>query len=120
MAKSLICLWFDGTAENAARFYAQTFPDSAVTAVHRAPGDFPNGKAGQVLTVAVDDFQRVGKYDLLIQIDPADYQAQVDQAEATVIGAQAALDNPSNRVELARCDDRAGRSRPHLRESPGR
>ena len=51
MAKSLICLWYDGTAENAARFYAQTFPDSAVTAVHRAPGDFPNGKAGQVLTV---------------------------------------------------------------------
>jgi hypothetical protein len=51
MAKNVICLWYDGTAEDAARFYAQTFPDSAVTAVHRAPGDYPDGKQGQVLTV---------------------------------------------------------------------
>ena len=51
MAKNVICLWYDGNAEDAARFYAQTFPDSAVSAVHRAPGDYPSGKAGQVLTV---------------------------------------------------------------------
>ncbi len=51
MAKNVICLWFDGAAEEAARFYAGTFPDSAVQAVHRAPGDYPGGKAGQVLTV---------------------------------------------------------------------
>ena len=51
MAKNVICLWYDGTAEEAARFYARTFPDSAVTAVHRAPGDYPAGKQGQVLTV---------------------------------------------------------------------
>jgi 2-polyprenyl-6-hydroxyphenyl methylase/3-demethylubiquinone-9 3-methyltransferase len=51
MAKSVICLWFDGTAEDAARFYARTFPDSVVTAVHQAPGDYPAGKQGQVLTV---------------------------------------------------------------------
>ena len=51
MAKNVICLWYDGTAEEAARFYAQTFPDSAVTAVHHAPGDYPDGKQGQVLTV---------------------------------------------------------------------
>ena len=51
MAKNVICLWFDGTAEEAARFYAKTFPNSAVTAVHRAPGDYPAGKQGQVLTV---------------------------------------------------------------------
>lgn len=50
-AKNTICLWFDGTAEDAARFYAETFPDSAVKAVHRAPGDFPSGKTGDVLTV---------------------------------------------------------------------
>ena len=50
-AKNTICLWYDGAAEEAARFYAATFPDSAVTAVHRAPGDFPAGKAGDVLTV---------------------------------------------------------------------
>jgi 2-polyprenyl-6-hydroxyphenyl methylase/3-demethylubiquinone-9 3-methyltransferase len=51
MAKNVICLWYDGTAEEAARFYAKTFPDSAVKAVHRAPGDYPAGKEGQVLTV---------------------------------------------------------------------
>jgi len=51
VAKNVICLWYAGTAEEAARFYAQTFPDSVVTAVHRAPGDYPDGKLGQVLTV---------------------------------------------------------------------
>ena len=56
--------------------------------------------AGEVLTVAVNDFQRVKAGDLLIQIDPADYQAQVAQAEAGVAGAQAALDNLANQVEL--------------------
>ena len=52
MTGNVICLWYDGTAEEAARFYAGTFPNSAVTAVHRAPGDYPAGKQGQVLTVA--------------------------------------------------------------------
>ena len=51
MAKNVICLWYDRSAEEAARFYAKTFPNSAVTAVHQAPGDFPDGKQGQVLTV---------------------------------------------------------------------
>jgi predicted 3-demethylubiquinone-9 3-methyltransferase (glyoxalase superfamily) len=50
-AKNTICLWYNGDAEDAARFYAQTFPDSSVGAVHRAPGDFPSGKKGDVLTV---------------------------------------------------------------------
>jgi predicted 3-demethylubiquinone-9 3-methyltransferase (glyoxalase superfamily) len=50
-AKNTICLWYDRDAEDAARFYAKTFPDSSVGAVHRAPGDFPGGKKGQVLTV---------------------------------------------------------------------
>ena len=50
-AKNTICLWFDKDAEAAARFYAQTFPDSAVTAVLHAPADYPSGKAGDVLTV---------------------------------------------------------------------
>lgn len=50
-AKNTICLWYDGGAEEAARFYADTFPDSSVLAVHRAPGDFPSGKQGDVLTV---------------------------------------------------------------------
>jgi predicted 3-demethylubiquinone-9 3-methyltransferase (glyoxalase superfamily) len=51
MNKNTICLWYDKDAEAAARFYAQTFPDSAVIAVHRAPADYPSGKAGDVLTV---------------------------------------------------------------------
>jgi predicted 3-demethylubiquinone-9 3-methyltransferase (glyoxalase superfamily) len=49
--KNTICLWYDGTALEAAEFYAKTFPDSAVKAVHRAPGDYPSGKQGDVLTV---------------------------------------------------------------------
>ena len=49
--KNTICLWYDGTALEAAQFYARTFPDSSVGAVHHAPGDFPSGKEGQVLTV---------------------------------------------------------------------
>lgn len=51
IAKNTICLWYNGTAHDAAEFYARTFPDSAVQAVHRAPGDFPSGKKGDVLTV---------------------------------------------------------------------
>ena len=51
ISKNTICLWYDGTALDAATFYAQTFPDSAVGAVHRAPADYPAGKEGDVLTV---------------------------------------------------------------------
>lgn len=50
-AKNTICLWYNGDAEEAARFYADTFPDSSVDAVHRAPGDNPSGKEGDILTV---------------------------------------------------------------------
>jgi predicted 3-demethylubiquinone-9 3-methyltransferase (glyoxalase superfamily) len=51
-AKNTICLWYQGGAEAAARFYAETFPDSFVGAVFRAPSDFPSGRKGDVLTVA--------------------------------------------------------------------
>ena len=51
MAKNTICIWYDKDAEAAARFYAETCPDSAVSAVHRAPSDYPSGKKGDVLTV---------------------------------------------------------------------
>jgi 2-polyprenyl-6-hydroxyphenyl methylase/3-demethylubiquinone-9 3-methyltransferase len=50
-AKNTICLWYNSGAEDAAQFYAKTFPNSSVGAVHRAPSDFPGGKKGQVLTV---------------------------------------------------------------------
>ena len=52
-----ICVWYDKDAEEAARFYARTFPDSRVTGVHKAPSDYPSGKAGDVLTV---DFTVLG------------------------------------------------------------
>ena len=51
--KNTVCLWFDGTALEAATFYAQTFPDSQVRAVHHAPADYPSGSAGDVLTVEI-------------------------------------------------------------------
>jgi 2-polyprenyl-6-hydroxyphenyl methylase/3-demethylubiquinone-9 3-methyltransferase len=50
-AKNTVCLWFNGDAEEAAQFYAETFPGSSVDAVHHAPGDYPSGKKGDVLTV---------------------------------------------------------------------
>src|SRR4249920_378596 len=56
-APNTICLWYDGDAAEAARFYARTFPDSSVGAVHLAPGDFPSGKKGDALTV---DFTVMG------------------------------------------------------------
>lgn len=46
--KNTIFLWYDGDAEDAARFYAKIFPDSSVGALYRAPGDFPSGKEGDV------------------------------------------------------------------------
>ncbi|MCX2888541.1 MULTISPECIES: VOC family protein [Pseudomonas] len=51
-AKNTICLWYDHDAEQAAHFYASVFPDSQVGAVHKAPGDYPSGKQGDVITVA--------------------------------------------------------------------
>jgi predicted 3-demethylubiquinone-9 3-methyltransferase (glyoxalase superfamily) len=51
MNKNTICLWFNKDAEDAARFYAETFPNSSVGAVHRAPGDYPSGKQGDPLVV---------------------------------------------------------------------
>ena len=52
MKKNTICLWYNHDAEEAAHFYARTFPDSTVGAVHRAPSDFPGGKAGDVLLIS--------------------------------------------------------------------
>ena len=61
IAKNTICIWYDKDAEAAARFYASVFPDSAVTAVHRAPSDYPSGKAGDVLTFPLGPHIRVIK-----------------------------------------------------------
>ena len=51
MSKITLCLWYEGDAEDAAIFYAATFPNSHVGAVHRAPADYPDGRAGDALTV---------------------------------------------------------------------
>ena len=51
VGKNTICLWYDGTAVEAAQFYAATFSDTALGAIHRAPGDYPNGVQGNVLVV---------------------------------------------------------------------
>jgi 2-polyprenyl-6-hydroxyphenyl methylase/3-demethylubiquinone-9 3-methyltransferase len=67
-AKNTICLWYNGGAEEAARFYAETFPDSSVDAVHRAPGDYPSGKKGDVLTV---EFTVLGIHCLGLNGGPA-------------------------------------------------
>ncbi len=69
-AKNRICLWYDGDAEEAAQFYASTFPDSAVNAVHRAPADYPAGKRGDVLTV---EFRVMGTPCLGLNGGPGDH-----------------------------------------------
>jgi predicted 3-demethylubiquinone-9 3-methyltransferase (glyoxalase superfamily) len=56
-AKNLVCLWYEGGAEEAANFYGETFPDTQVRTIHRAPGDYPDGQQGNVLTV---DFTVMG------------------------------------------------------------
>lgn len=62
------CLWYDGAAEDAARFYAATFPNSSVDAVQRAPGDYPAGREGAVLTV---EFTVLGTKFLALNGGPA-------------------------------------------------
>ena len=96
MNKNTICLWYDHDAEQAARFYARTFPDSAVGAVQRAPSDFPSGKAGDVLTVEFtvcgvpclglnggDAFQQSEAFSFQIATDD---QAETDRYWNAIVG----------------------------------
>ena len=80
MAKNTICVWYDKEAEEAARFYAATFPDSRVLAVHRAPSDYPSGKEGDVLTV---DFKHTEAFSF--QIATADQQ-ETDRYWNAIVG----------------------------------
>lgn len=68
MAKNTICVWYDKDAEAAAGFYAKTFPDSRVVAVHRTPLDYPGGKQGDVITV---EFVVAGVHALVSTAVPA-------------------------------------------------
>ena len=113
-AKNTICLWYDGTAEEAARFYASIFPDSSVGAVHRAPGDYPDGKQGDVLTV---EFTVLGIPCLGLNGGPAfrhseafSFQvATVDQAETDRYW-NAIIDNGGQASECGWCKDKWGLS----------
>lgn len=114
MAKNTICLWFDGTAEEAATFYARTFPDSRVKAIHRAPGDFPSGKMGDVLTV---EFSVLGIPCIGLNGGPAFRHSEAfsfqviteDQAETDRLW-HAIVDNGGEESDCGWCRDRWGLS----------
>jgi predicted 3-demethylubiquinone-9 3-methyltransferase (glyoxalase superfamily) len=113
-AKNIVCLWYNGGAEEAARFYAETFPDSFVGAIHRAPGDFPSGKEGDVLTV---EFTVMGIPCLGLNGGPAFKQdeafsfqvATVDQAETDRYW-NAIVGNGGQESQCGWCKDKWGLS----------
>lgn len=113
-SKNTICLWYDGTALEAATFYAETFPDSAVGAVHRAPGDYPSGRQGDVLTV---EFRVMGIPCLGLNGGPAFKHSEAfsfqvatdDQAETDRLWS-AIVDNGGQDSECGWCKDRWGLS----------
>lgn len=112
--KNTLCLWYDGSALEAAEFYARTFPDSAVTAVHHAPGDYPAGKQGDVLTV---QFTLMGLPCLGLNGGPAfthneSFSFQVatdDQAETDRLW-QAIVGNGGRESACGWCKDKWGLS----------
>ena len=112
MAKNVICLWYDGAAEEAAKFYARTFPDSAVKAVHLAPGDYPDGKQGQVLTV---DFTVLGIPCMGLNGGPIfkhseafSFQVITDNQAETDRYWNAIVDNGGAESECGWCKDKWG------------
>jgi predicted 3-demethylubiquinone-9 3-methyltransferase (glyoxalase superfamily) len=112
--KNTICLWFDKEAVEAARFYAATFPDSEVTAVHEAPGDFPGGKKGDVLTV---EFTVLGIPCLGINGGPVfkhseafSFQIATDDQEETDRYWNAIVNNGGEESQCGWCKDRWGLS----------
>jgi predicted 3-demethylubiquinone-9 3-methyltransferase (glyoxalase superfamily) len=113
-AKNTICLWYDKDAEAAARFYAATFPDSKVTAVRKAPGDFPGGKAGDVLTV---EFTVLGIPCLGLNGGPTfkhseafSFQVATDDQKETDRYWNAIVGNGGQESECGWCKDRWGLS----------
>ncbi len=110
--KNTICLWFNRDALDAARFYAATFPDSRVTAVHHAPSDYPMGKAGDVLTV---DFTVLGLPCLGLNGGPAfthseafSFQVATDTQEETDRYWNAIVGNGGQESACGWCKDRWG------------
>jgi predicted 3-demethylubiquinone-9 3-methyltransferase (glyoxalase superfamily) len=114
IAKNTICLWFDKDAEEAARFYAATFPNSEVRGVHKAPGDFPSGKEGQVLTV---DFTVLGVPCMGLNGGPQfkhneafSFQIATDTQEETDRYWNAIVKNGGKESDCGWCKDRWGLS----------
>lgn len=112
MNKNTLCLWYNGTALEAATFYAQTFPDSAVKAVHYAPGDYPAGKQGDVLTV---DFSVLGIACLGLNAGPAfphteafSFQVATDDQAETDRYWNAIIDNGGQAGACGWCKDKWG------------
>lgn len=112
MTGARICLWFDGDAEDAARFYAATFPDSAIGGITRAPGDYPSGSQGDVLTV---EFTVLGLACFGLNGGPAFPQTQAfsfvvdtaDQAETDRYW-EAIVGNGGRASACGWCEDRWG------------
>lgn len=114
ISKNTICLWYDKDAEEAANFYASVFPDSKVTAVHRAPGDFPGGQQGQVLTV---EFTVCGVPCLGLNGGPIfkhseafSFQVATDNQEETDRYWNAIIGNGGAASECGWCKDKWGLS----------
>ncbi|QIL70966.1 VOC family protein [Diaphorobacter sp. HDW4B] len=113
-SKNTICLWYDGAALEAAEFYARTFPDSAVQAVHHAPGDFPSGKQGAVLTV---EFTVMGIPCVGLNGGPAfkhdeafSFQVATEDQEETDRLWNAIIDNGGQPSACGWCKDKWGLS----------
>jgi len=107
-----ICLWFDTEAEQAAQFYVGLFPDSAIKGVYRAPGDYPSGKAGDVLTV---DFTVLGTHvvglnggPIFPQSEAFSFQVPTDTQEETDRYWNAIVDNGGTASACGWCKDRWG------------
>ena len=114
VSKNTVCLWFNGDALEAAQFYAATFPDSAVGTVYRAPGDYPAGKQGDVLTV---DFTVAGIPCIGLNGGPAfrhseafSFQIATDDQEETDRLWHAIVDNGGQESACGWCKDRWGLS----------
>ena len=112
--KNTICLWYDKDAEDAARFYAATFPNSEVTAVRPAPGDFPGGKKGDVLTVefTVLGIPCVGLNGgpVFKQSEAFSFQIATDTQEETDRYWNAIVGNGGQESDCGWCKDRWGLS----------
>ena len=113
-AKNTVCLWFDKTAEDAANFYAATFPDTRVSAVHRAPGDYPSGKQGDVLTV---EFELMGIScvglnggPIFPQTEAFSFQIATDDQAETDRYWDAIIGNGGKASECGWCKDKWGLS----------